>query len=44
MHLTYFGGMAQEEIATLLNISVPTVKRELRFARSWLSTAIGQHR
>lgn len=42
MHLTYFGGMAQEEIATLLNISVPTVKRELRFARSWLSQVIGE--
>ncbi|WP_313917202.1 ECF-type sigma factor [Tahibacter sp.] len=42
MHLTYFGGMEQEQIATLLNVSVPTVKRDLRFARSWLLKAIGE--
>jgi len=42
MHLTYFGGLAQEEIATLLNVSVPTVKRDLRFARAWLLKAIGE--
>lgn len=42
MHLAYFGGLAQDEIAGLLNVSVPTVKRELRFARSWLLKAIGE--
>lgn len=41
MHLTYFGGLAQDEIATLLNVSIPTVKRDLRFARAWLLTALG---
>ena len=41
MHLTYFGGLQQEEIAAVLNVSVPTVKRDLRFARSWLLKAIG---
>lgn len=41
MHLTYFGGMQQDEIATVLDISIPTVKRDLRFARSWLLKAIG---
>jgi RNA polymerase sigma factor (TIGR02999 family) len=40
MHLTYFGGLAQDEIAALLNVSVPTVKRDLRFARSWLLKSI----
>ena len=42
MHLTYFSGLSQEEIATLLSVSVPTVKRDLRFARSWLLKAIGE--
>lgn len=40
MHLTYFGGLAQDEIATLLNVSIPTVKRDLRFARAWLLNAL----
>lgn len=40
MHLTYFGGLRQEEIALVLNVSIPTVKRDLRFARSWLLKAI----
>jgi len=33
----YFGGLAQEEIAGALGISVRTVKRELRAARAWLA-------
>lgn len=44
MHLTYFGGLQQEEIAFVLNVSVPTVKRDLRFARSWLLKALGDGR
>lgn len=40
MHLTYFGGLQQDEIAALLQVSVPTVKRDLRFARSWLLQAM----
>lgn len=42
MHLTYFGGLSQDEIASLLGVSVPTVKRDLRFARAWLLKAIGE--
>lgn len=42
MHLTYFGGLSQEEIAALMNISVPTVKRDLRFARAWLLKALAE--
>lgn len=37
LQLTYFGGLAREEIAALLELSVPTIDRELRFARAWLS-------
>jgi len=37
MHLTCFAGLTRDEIAGLLGISVPTVDRDLRFARSWLN-------
>jgi RNA polymerase sigma factor (TIGR02999 family) len=40
VHLTYFGGLAREDIAEVLKISVPTVDRELRFARGWLRDAL----
>lgn len=29
-------GLPQEEIAKTLDVSVPTVERDLRFARAWL--------
>lgn len=35
--MAYFGGMSHEEIATVLDVSVPTVDRDLRFARAWLN-------
>ena len=41
MHLTYFGGLAREEIAEVLDISIPTVTRDLRFARAWVAKALG---
>jgi RNA polymerase sigma factor (TIGR02999 family) len=37
VELAYFGGMSHEEIATVLDVSVPTVDRDLRFARAWLN-------
>lgn len=37
LQLTYFGGLARDEIAAVLELSVPTIDRELRFARAWLS-------
>lgn len=40
MHLTCFTGLPREEIAAMLGISVPTVDRELRFARAWLNKAL----
>ena len=36
IELTYFGGLGREEIAHVLDISVPTVDRNLRFGRAWL--------
>ena len=37
LQLTYFGGLKREDIAAVLGLSVPTVDRELRFARAWLA-------
>jgi RNA polymerase sigma factor (TIGR02999 family) len=37
MHLTCFAGLTRDEIARLLGISIPTVDRDLRFARAWLN-------
>lgn len=34
--LRFFGGLNESEIAEVLGISVPTVKRRWRFARAWL--------
>jgi RNA polymerase sigma factor (TIGR02999 family) len=31
-----FAGLTVEETATVLGVSVPTVKREMRFAKAWL--------
>jgi RNA polymerase sigma factor (sigma-70 family) len=33
----FFGGLTQDEIAQVLNVSVPTVRRDWRLARAWLS-------
>ncbi len=36
VELRFFGGLNEEEIATVLDISVATVKRDWTFARAWL--------
>jgi RNA polymerase sigma factor (TIGR02999 family) len=36
----YFGGLALEEIATAVGVSLATVKRELRSARAWLAATL----
>ena len=36
IEMTYLLGLKREEIAAVIGISVPTVDRELRFARAWL--------
>jgi len=33
----FFGGLTQEEIAEVLGVSTPTVRRDWRLARAWLS-------
>lgn len=37
IELHVFGGLSYEEMAQLLGISAATVKRDLRFARAWLT-------
>lgn len=37
MEMTCFAGMEQDEIAAAVGISVPTVARDMRFARAWLN-------
>jgi RNA polymerase sigma factor (TIGR02999 family) len=36
VELKYFGGLTNEETAEVLEVSVETVKRDWRFARTWL--------
>lgn len=36
VELKYFGGVTNDEIAEILEISTDTVKRDWRFARTWL--------
>ena len=40
VELAYFGGLEREEIAEVLGVSVPTVDRDLRFAKAWLNKAL----
>lgn len=43
LHLTYFAGLKSEEIAEVLKVSLPTVVRDLRFAKSWLNRHMDYH-
>jgi RNA polymerase sigma factor (TIGR02999 family) len=36
----FFGGLTHEEIAEVLRVSVPTVQRDWRLARAWLSNEL----
>src|SRR5581483_2425332 len=36
VEMHFFGGLSVEEIAEVLNVSVPTVRRDWRLARAWL--------
>lgn len=40
IELSYFGGLADAELAQALEVSEATVKRDLRTARAWLATAL----
>ena len=37
VEMRFFGGLKEEEIAEVLGISGPTVRRDWRFAKAWLS-------
>jgi len=38
----YFGGLSLEEIAGAMDLSLATVKRDLRSARAWLAIELGE--
>jgi RNA polymerase sigma factor (TIGR02999 family) len=40
VELSYFGGLTDEEVAELVDVSAATVKRDLRTARAWLATEL----
>ena len=44
LHLTYFAGLSLEEIANVLSISIPTVTRDLRFAKARVQAAFDDER
>jgi len=39
--LRFFGGLPMVDIAAMLEVSLPTVERDWRFARSWLQDRLG---
>jgi RNA polymerase sigma factor (TIGR02999 family) len=41
IELRYFGGLAIEEVAAVLDVSVATVRRDLRMGEAWLRREIG---
>lgn len=40
VEMAYFGGLERGEIAEVLGVSVPTVDRDLRFAKAWLNKTL----
>ena len=40
VEMSFFGGLTQEEIAEVLGVSVPTVRRDWTFARAWLNSTL----
>ena len=41
LELHYFGGLTYEEMATVLDLSSSTLDRDMRFAKAWLKTELG---
>lgn len=44
VELHYFGGLTQNEIATVLDVHVNTIARDLRLAEAWLHRFIGEQK
>ena len=42
VELRYFGGLSEEEIGAVLQVSTRTVERDWRFARSWLMAELSR--
>jgi RNA polymerase sigma factor (TIGR02999 family) len=42
VELRYFGGLSEEEIGAVMNVSSRTVERDWKFARSWLMRDLGR--
>lgn len=42
VEMRFFGGLTEDEIAGVLDISIATVKRDWEFARSWLLAQLDQ--
>jgi RNA polymerase sigma factor (TIGR02999 family) len=42
VELRYFGGLTEEEIASLYEVTTRTIEREWRFARAWLHQALAE--
>jgi RNA polymerase sigma factor (TIGR02999 family) len=40
VELRYFGGLSEEEIAAIFEVTPRTIEREWRFARAWLQKAL----
>lgn len=42
IELKFFGGLTEEELAEVLGVSVPTIRRDWRLARVWLYRYLGE--
>jgi RNA polymerase sigma factor (TIGR02999 family) len=42
VELRYFGGLTEEEIAAIFDVTPRTIEREWRFARAWLHQALAE--
>lgn len=42
VEMRFFGGMSAEETATVLHLSVGTIKRDWRLSKAWLARELGE--
>jgi RNA polymerase sigma-70 factor, ECF subfamily len=43
VELRFFAGLSEDEIASVMGVSIRTVKREWSFAKAWLKRELGSH-